>query len=270
MEPFNGLKCFLKAGDLRLGRKNLTNLIEVKFMRSHPLQMDSYMDLLSKRGGDMAPTLYYLPPSPPCRSILLLAKLLDLELDLKVINILEGEQMKPEFVELNPQHCVPTMNDDGLVLWESRAILAYMAAAFGKDDSLYPKDIRIRALVDQRLMFDLGTLYQRMAEYYFPTMFMGAPFDESKKAKLSEALGWFDAILKGRNYAAADQFTIADLTLLVTLSQIDAFGFDLLPYARIKQWYRRCKNYLEPYDYEDINGSQALVLAQMLRSKIEG
>lgn len=70
------------------------------------------------RGGSMAPTLYYLPPSPPCRSILLLAKLLDLQLDLKVINILEGEQMKPEFVELNPQHCVPTMNDDGLVLWE--------------------------------------------------------------------------------------------------------------------------------------------------------
>lgn len=79
---------------------------------------------------------------------------------------------------------------------------------------------------------------------------MGAPFDESKKAKLSEALGWFDAILKGRNYAAANQFTIADITLLVTLSQIDAFGFDLLPYTRIKQWYRRCKNYLEPYDYE--------------------
>uniref|UniRef100_A0A1A9ZZ13 Glutathione S-transferase D7 n=1 Tax=Glossina pallidipes TaxID=7398 RepID=A0A1A9ZZ13_GLOPL len=225
---------------------------------------------LTIRGGSMAPTLYYLPPSPPCRSILLLAKLLDLQLDLKVINILEGEQMKPEFVELNPQHCVPTMNDDGLVLWESRAILAYMTAAFGKDDSLYPKDIRVRALVDQRLMFDLGTLYQRMAEYYFPTMFMGAPFDESKKAKLSEALGWFDAILKGHNYAAADQFTIADITLLVTLSQIDAFGFDLLPYTRIKQWYRRCKNYLEPYDYEEINGSQALVLAQMLRSKIEG
>lgn len=70
------------------------------------------------RGGNMTPTLYYLPPSPPCRSILLLAKMLELELDLKVINILEGEQMKPEFLEMNPQHCVPTLNDDGLVLWE--------------------------------------------------------------------------------------------------------------------------------------------------------
>lgn len=70
------------------------------------------------RGGKMAPTLYYLPQSPPCRSILLLAKMLDIDLDLKVINILEGEQMKAEFLEMNPQHCIPTLNDDGLVLWE--------------------------------------------------------------------------------------------------------------------------------------------------------
>lgn len=48
----------------------------------------------------------------------------------------------------------------------SRAILCYLASAFSKNDSLYPKDIRKRALVDHRLMFDLGTLYQRMSDYY--------------------------------------------------------------------------------------------------------
>jgi len=71
------------------------------------------------RGGKMSPpVLYYLPPSPPCRSILLLAKMLDLDFELKIVNILEGEQLKPDFVAMNPQHCVPTMNDEGLVLWE--------------------------------------------------------------------------------------------------------------------------------------------------------
>lgn len=81
-------------------------------------------------------------------------------------------------------------------------------------------------------------------------MFMGAPLDETKKAKLSEALGWFDAILKGRQFTAADQFTIADLTLMVTISQIEAFGFDLQPYSRVKQWFKRCKEFMEPYDYD--------------------
>lgn len=48
----------------------------------------------------------------------------------------------------------------------SRVILTYLTSAYAKDDTLYPKDIKIRALVDQRLQFDLSTLYQRMVDYY--------------------------------------------------------------------------------------------------------
>lgn len=70
------------------------------------------------RGGKMPPTLYYVPPSPPCRCILLLGKMLDINFDLKVINIMEGEQMKPDFISINPQHCVPTIKDETLVIWE--------------------------------------------------------------------------------------------------------------------------------------------------------
>lgn len=53
------------------------------------------------RGDQMVPVLYYLPPSPPCRAILLLARMIDLKLDLKVINILEGEHMKQEFLDVS-------------------------------------------------------------------------------------------------------------------------------------------------------------------------
>lgn len=44
--------------------------------------------------------------------------------------------------------------------------MTYLVSAYSKDDTLYPKDIRIRALIDQRLHFDLGTLSQRMIDYY--------------------------------------------------------------------------------------------------------
>lgn len=70
------------------------------------------------RSTRMAPTLYYMPPSPPCRSILLLAKMLNIDLDLKLVNILEGENLKQDFVEINPQHCIPTLADGDLVIWE--------------------------------------------------------------------------------------------------------------------------------------------------------
>lgn len=52
------------------------------------------------RGHQMMPVLYYLPPSPPCRSVLLLGKMLDIEFDLRAINVLEAEQLKPEFVQV--------------------------------------------------------------------------------------------------------------------------------------------------------------------------
>jgi len=81
-------------------------------------------------------------------------------------------------------------------------------------------------------------------------MFMGAPLDETKKAKLHEALDWLDTILKGRQFSAADHFTIGDLTLMVTVSQIEAFDFEMNSFKNIKPWLLRCKDYLEPFDYE--------------------
>lgn len=53
-----------------------------------------------------------------------------------------------------------------IYLFYSRAIMTYLVAAYAKDDSLYPADIRVRAMVDQRLQFDQGTLYNRLYDYY--------------------------------------------------------------------------------------------------------
>ena len=51
-------------------------------------------------------------------------------------------------------------------LFFSRAIIAYLVDQYGKDDSLYPKDPKQRAVVNQRLYFDAGTLYQRFGDLY--------------------------------------------------------------------------------------------------------
>lgn len=79
---------------------------------------------------------------------------------------------------------------------------------------------------------------------------MGAMLDETKKARLVEATNWLETILKGRQFLATDNFTIADLTTCVTISQMEAFDFELGPFPRIRAWFARCKDFLEPFGYE--------------------
>lgn len=110
----------------------------------------------------MVLTLYHFPPSAPSRGALLAAKAIGVPLDVQIVNLFAKEQLQESFVKINPQHTVPTLVDGDFVLWDSHAIGAYLATSYGKDDTLYPRDPRKRAVVDQRLYFDVGTLYPRI------------------------------------------------------------------------------------------------------------
>lgn len=62
--------------------------------------------------------LYYHPMSPPCRAVMLTARAMGVDLNLKKLDVLGGEHLKPEFVAINPQHTIPTLVDGNLRLWE--------------------------------------------------------------------------------------------------------------------------------------------------------
>lgn len=131
--------------------------------------------------------------------------------------------------------------------------MTYLVSAFGKSEheNLYPKDVNKRALVDLHLQFDLSTLYQRTLDYYFPTIIISAPLEETKKARLVEALKFFEEMLKHNfRFSTGNEFTVADISLCVTISQLDAFVFDLRPYPRIRKWFDECKKELSPYGYD--------------------
>ncbi|KAF5279673.1 hypothetical protein FQR65_LT15308, partial [Abscondita terminalis] len=211
--------------------------------------------------------LYYLPGSAPCRGALLAAKAVGVELNLKVLDLMKGEQLTPEFLKINPQHTIPTLVDNDFCLWESRAIMTYLVSKYGKNDSLYPKDPQTRALIDQRLYFDMGVLYARFSDYYYPVMFAGASYDPEKLSKLKDGVKIFDTLLEGHEYAVGNNLTVADLSLVATVSTIDVMGFDLSPYKNVQRWFANVK--ANAPGYEEANGKNVQIFKQWADSLIK-
>uniref|UniRef100_A0A2M4ATB8 glutathione transferase n=1 Tax=Anopheles triannulatus TaxID=58253 RepID=A0A2M4ATB8_9DIPT len=191
---------------------------------------------------------YYLPLSAPCQSVLLVAKALGLQLNLKQLNLFTEEHLKPEFLKINPQHTIPTLVDNDVVLWESRAIITYMCEKYGKNDSLYPRDPKKRALVNQRLYFDMGTLYQRFSQAFYPVMMQGQQLNPELVAKLDEALEFLEVFLEKTSFVAGDKLTVADLCILSSITTIDVtVGHDLSKYQQIQRWYGQLKESVGGY-----------------------
>ncbi|XP_048000772.1 glutathione S-transferase 1-like [Leguminivora glycinivorella] len=199
--------------------------------------------------------LYYTAGSAPCRAVLLVAAALDIQLNLKELNLQASEHMTPEFLKLNPQHTVPTLVDDGFSLWESRSISRYLIRKYN-NKKLYPEDIKTKALIDQRLDFDMGTLYPRFGNFIYPQIFAGKPADESLFQKFEEALDFFNSFLKGHKYAVGDTLTLADLSLVATVSTIDAVGINLESYPRVQQWFELVKSTAPGYEKANEKGLQ--------------
>lgn len=191
---------------------------------------------------------YCMMLSAPCRGALLTANAVGVKLNIKKLNLLAGEQMKPEYLALNPQHTVPTIVDGDLVLWESRAVSSYLANKYGKDDSLYPKLPKERAQVDRLLYFDMGTLYDRFSKYAYPRIFAGGDLEPAKLKALHEALGYLNTYLAGHDYAVGNKITIADHALVASVATFVATGIDIACYSNITAWVARCEQNMPGYE----------------------
>uniref|UniRef100_A0A182JTD4 glutathione transferase n=1 Tax=Anopheles christyi TaxID=43041 RepID=A0A182JTD4_9DIPT len=195
---------------------------------------------------------YYHPASPYCRSVMLVAKALKLNLNMQFVDLMKDEQLRPTFAALNPFHCVPTLVDNDLTMWESRAILVYLVDKYGRTNSrLYPKDAKTRAIINQRLFFDHGSLGTRLEEYYYPLFFEGATPGGEKLEKLEEALEVLNGYLINNPYAAGPNITLADYSLVATVSTLEVVQHDLSKYPAISAWYDGCKAIMA--DFQEIN-----------------
>lgn len=187
--------------------------------------------------------LYHFPMSPPSRSALLVARNLGLDVEVKILNLMAGEHMQEDFLKINPQHTVPTVVDDGYVLWESKAIATYLVEQHKPDSPLYPADPKKRGIINQRLYFDSTVLFARAYAAIAPVLRQGATtIPQEKKDALKDALGTLNGYLDGEDWVAGENTTVADLCLLATVSSLVKLGVDMSEMPNITAWLDRCKS----------------------------
>ena len=184
--------------------------------------------------------------SSPANKIRMTAHVLDLEYEYIQINIREGENRTKEYLALHPAGKVPAIDDDGFVLFESDAIIKYLAVS--EASSLYPEDIKQRAIIDQWIDFVSIHVSGAMGRVVFNRVFASfakVPVDERSLNDGIKFLGRFlpviDQQLSKSKYLAGERFSLADIDLLTSIDPAEVADIDLSSYENIVKWRNELK-----------------------------
>jgi len=169
----------------------------------------------------MTVTIVGSPFSTCTKRAAVVCKQLNVPYKLEVIDFAKAEHKAPNFVAKQPFGQVPYLIDeDGFVLYESRAIGRYIALKYGKGSSLLPpsSDIKATALFEQAASieqfnfdpFASGIVGEKVFKAY-----RGQTADEKRvetlSASLEQKMDAYEVILSKQNYLAGDHLTLADL-----------------------------------------------------------
>ena len=187
--------------------------------------------------------LYVFPPSPNSLRCQAVANQLGIELELVPVDLPGGAHMKDEFIALNPNHKIPTLVDDDFVLWESSAIMVYLAHQRPGTD-LIPEDVKERARTVQWTFWNTAHWGPTCGIFTFENLVkkmlgMGEP-DPAELEKGNEGFTRFGAVLndhlKGRDTLVGSSVTLADHAIASWLVHAEGAGLPLDGYDEITRW----------------------------------
>ena len=149
------------------------------------------------------------------------------------------------FAAMNPNRKVPTINDDGFVMWESNAIIRYLCARYG-DGSLAPHDAQRRAIADQWMEWHKTTSYPAYISLFWAIVRTEpAHRDTAEIARLSESLAdslrVLEAQLENYSYVAGDEITMADISIGPAIYRYFVLDIERPDLPMIAAWYERLK-----------------------------
>jgi glutathione S-transferase len=191
--------------------------------------------------------LYYHPLSSNSRRVVMTAIQLDLPLELVTVDLLNGEHRGADYLRRNPNGKVPMLEDDGFLLWESHAIVQYLANKT-PGQQLYPVGIQARADVDRWLFWSAYHFTPAVGfitrERVSKRMVGGSgdpdPIEIARgEALLASAAGALDIHLHGKTWIAQDRLTLADLAIAAPLMHTAAAKLPVVTYDSLQAWFSR-------------------------------
>ncbi len=149
------------------------------------------------------------------------------------------------FLALNPNGRIPVLEDGGFVLWESNAIVRYVAATHGAG-RLYPTDTRARADAERWMDWQLTDILPAMRVLFFQLVRARADEKdpaavESSRIAAAAAWGLVDAHLAGRRFLAGKDLTIADIPLGTFLHRWTALPIERPHLPALAAWHARLR-----------------------------
>ena len=193
--------------------------------------------------------LHLFPPSPRAFKVLLAAHHLDINYQLKVINLRAGDQRTSQFTALNANRRVPVLEEDGYVLWESNAILEYLSVCKPRI-GLIPTEVRPRLQVTKWLYWESAHWDQAAAIFIVervvkPLFNLGPPSEgeiERGTKLMARIAPVLEAELQVHRYIHGDTMTAADLAIAAPFCHAENARFPLEPYSAILRWITDMKS----------------------------
>jgi GST-like protein len=179
--------------------------------------------------------------TPNGKKVSIMLEEIGLAYDVRPIDLSRGDQMKPEYLAINPNNKIPAIVDsDGpggqpLTLFESGAILLYLAEKSGK---LWPGDTRQRYSVIQWLMFQMGGVGPMFGQAnYFYRLEEKVPYAIERFHKEAKRLyNVLDQHLSRAEYLAGE-YSLADIATYPWVGRHDGHHVKLEEYPNVKRWF---------------------------------
>ncbi len=153
-----------------------------------------------------------------------------------------GKTKDARYLAINPNALVPTLDDDGFILWESNSIVRYLASRHDKNHVLEPADLPMRARAQMWMDWQLSVLQPSQRDLFWglirtePDKRDPAAIDASR-TKNTEAMKLLDAQLAKTAYVAGDVFTYGDIPVATNAYRYWALVPDHPPLPHARRWY---------------------------------